>query len=257
MLVSIITPSYNQGKYIEATIKSVLMQTYNDVEYIIIDGGSNDNTLEILKSYEKKLYWVSEPDRGQTHAINKGIKMSKGEIIGWLNSDDLYLPNAIEIVVNYFRIYHEVGLIYGKCQNIDTNGVFMKEYKHYEGFNLNRLLNVNSGMLPQQSAFFRKQLVDKIGFLDEELNYGMDYDYWIRIAKFSKVLNINETLGQFRTHSDSKTCTNSLKMWKEVLMISRKHGGRRFSPLFFKYLIWRLRQPLRPVKHRIKKLFNL
>lgn len=256
MLVSIITPSFNQGKFIEATIKSILMQTYKNIQYIVIDGGSYDNTLEILRFYEKYLYWISEPDRGQTHAINKGIKMCEGEIIGWLNSDDLYLPDAVETIVKYFNRYKDVGLIYGRCENIDFDGNYIHDYKHYENFNLKRLLNVNSGMLPQQSTFFRKKLIDKIGFLNEQLNYGMDYDYWIRIAKVSKVLNINETLGQFRTHSESKTCTNGLKMWREVLTTSRKYGGKRFSPLFFKYIIIRVRQPLRPVKHRIKKLFN-
>src|SRR5688572_25596277 len=137
-LVSIVTPSYNQGRYIEETIQSVLNQDYPNLEYLVLDGGSTDETLEILKRYEGRLVWISEKDRGQADAINKGFHLAKGRILGWLNSDDTYSPGAIRKVAQYFQTHRDVGLLYGEGYHVDTAGKIIERY-NTEPFNFHRL----------------------------------------------------------------------------------------------------------------------
>ncbi len=233
-LVSIVTPSYNQGRFITETIESVFNQTYSNIEYIVIDGGSTDGTIDILKSYEHKgLKWISEKDEGQSDAINKGFKLCNGEIVGWLNSDDVLLPYCVEKVVEEFNKDENIGLVYGDIQIIDENGNLIREYK--PGLlTLERLLKIEQSV-PQPGSFYRKKFVDLVGGLDKQLNFVMDYDLFIKLLKISKAIYIPELLAKFRIHSQSKTFNfSATKSVIEAYRVSRKYGAPVFSALNFK-----------------------
>ncbi|MHA1381529.1 MAG: glycosyltransferase family 2 protein [Candidatus Helarchaeota archaeon] len=240
--VSIITPSYNQGQFIERTILSVLEQDYPNIEYIVIDGGSTDNTLEILKKYENRLIWKSEPDKGQSDAVNKGFRMATGEIIGWLNSDDVYRPGAIRIVVEYFLEHPEVDMVYGECDYIDEFDK-SKNFYHTENFNLKRYINAKD-IIPQQSSFYRKRILDKVGLLDINLNYAMDFDLFIRIGKNGIIKRIPFHLASFRSYVGQKSRFNEevyKAFYREVLFVSRRYGGNPWRRLL-NQKIWTLRR---------------
>jgi lipopolysaccharide transport system ATP-binding protein len=233
-LVTIVTPSYNQGRFIEETILSVLTQDYPNIEYIVIDGGSTDNTLDILKKYEERLAWISESDRGQSHAINKGFRMAKGEILAWLNSDDTYLPGAIGKVVQHFQANPESMMVYGEGYLIDEQSRVTKRFPFTEAFNLWKLVYLWDNIL-QQTAFFRRQVFDHIDLLDENLHYGMDWDLWIRIGKKFRVDYIQEYLGNLREYSEAKTFSGGTPRFNELVSLMRRHGTMRFPPAYFTY----------------------
>ncbi len=233
-LVSIITPSFNQGQFIEETIQSVLSQEYENLEYIVIDGGSTDHTLAVLRKYEGKLHWISESDRGQSHAINKGFRMAKGEIVGWLNSDDTFVPGAISKAVDYLEQHPDVMMVYGEGYLMDEKGNLKGRFPATEPFNLWRLIYYGDYIL-QQTVFIRKKIFDEIPMLDESLHYGMDWDLWIRIGKRFKIAYIPEYLGNLREYATAKTFSGGMKRLEELVCIMRMHGDRRFPPAFFNY----------------------
>lgn len=206
--ISIITPSYNQGKFIEQTIQSVLSQNYPNLEYIIIDGGSTDNTLEIIKKYEDKIaYWVSEPDNGQADAINKGLERATGEIVNWLNSDDILLPNALNTIVEEFTNNPYASFIYGDTNQINENGEIIYTVK-VVNFKKNVLL-YGRILGVQPSIFFRKNVWKKLGFLDEKYKFCMDIEYWIRAAMNNLVFSpVYKTIASNRFHPYTKTIKN-------------------------------------------------
>ncbi len=221
-VVSIITPSYNQGKFIEETIQSVLNQDYPNIEYIVVDGGSTDNTIEILKKYEGRLKWISEKDRGQSDAINKGFRMAKGEILTWLNSDDTYLPGAVRKAVEYFNAHPDVGMVYGKTYLINEAGNVMGDYPT-ESFNYKRLAVFN--FICQPSTFFRREVFFDVGGIDLELHYSMDYDLWVRIVKKYSVKYLPDFLSTYRLHMESKTVSDvhALRVQEECLKTVMKY----------------------------------
>jgi len=221
-LVSIITPSLNQGDYIEKTIKSVINQDYPNVEYFVIDGGSTDDTLNILKKYDSKIMWLSESDRGQAEAINKGIRLTKGEIVVWLNSDDTFLPGAIKKVVNCFLNHSKVKMVYGKSYFIDITDKIVGQYPT-EPFDYQRLAAFN--FICQPSAFFKRDAFFDIGELNPDLQYSLDYDLWIRIAKNFPIMYINQYLSNYRLHKASKTVSyvHALRSHKEGMDTALKH----------------------------------
>ena len=222
-LVSIVTPSYNQGAFIEETILSVKNQTYPNIEHIIMDGGSTDDTLDIIRKYEStyNMHWVSEPDNGQSDAINKGWQKAKGEILGWLNSDDTYMPWAVDTAVKFLSEHPDASLVYGDCNIIDEQSEVAKCYKAGE-FDLKRLLCVEN-MIPQPAAFLRRQVLDITGFLDIDLYFAMDYDFWIRIAVNGlKLEYIPQCLANFRKYPSTKTVSGGLKKGLENLHIIEK-----------------------------------
>lgn len=181
--VSIVTPSYNQGQFIEGTIRSVLLQGYPNLEYIVIDGGSTDGSAEIIKKYEQWLaYWASEPDGGQSDAINKGFSRATGEILAWLNSDDRYEPCAVTEAVDVFLREPEVALVYGTWRCMDVTGRVIENAGNPSDFDPREAISNFLCLIPQPSAFFKRFAVKRIGMLDPRLSYCMDFDLWLRIG---------------------------------------------------------------------------
>ena len=207
--ISIITPSYNQAEFLEGTILSVLNQNYPNLEYIIIDGGSTDGSIEIIKKYEKYItYWVSESDKGQSDAINRGFKMARGEILAWLNSDDTYLPGALGKAVEFFSTHSYIGMVYGKTYFINERGDVIGNYPT-ESFNYNEL--ARSNFFAQPAVFFRREVYFAVGGLDLNLHYTMDYDLWVRIAKKHRVEYLPVFLSTYRLHMESKTVSDDIR----------------------------------------------
>jgi len=203
--ISIITPSFNQDKYLEQTIISVLAQDYLNYEYLVIDGGSDDDSTNILKKYNSKIsYWISEIDMGQTDAINKGLRKSSCEILNWLNSDDCFLPGAFEKIFNAFNDHPEADFIYGDIELIDESGASLGRIL-YPQANLNILI-YGGNLCAQPACFFRRRVIEKIGYLNQELDWSMDYEFWLRAANEKMVFyHMPEVLAQFRLHSGSKS----------------------------------------------------
>lgn len=221
--ISVITPSYNQAQFLEKTILSVLNQNYPNLEYIIIDGGSADGSAEIIKKYERYLsFWVSEKDRGQSDAINKGFRMAKGEIFAWINSDDTYLPGAIKRAVEFFKSRHNVGMVYGMAHYIDETGNIIDNYQT-ESFNYKRLASFN--FISQPSTFFKKNVYYEVGGLDIGLQFAFDYDLWIRMADKFKIEYLPDFLATYRLHEESKSVSerNALDRDGESLRIVLKY----------------------------------
>lgn len=223
MKTTVVTPSYNQGSYIRRTIESVLSQEIEDLEYIVMDGGSTDETVGILKEYGDSLIWKSEKDKGQTDAVNKGIQAAHGDIIGWLNSDDIYYPGAIRKVLDVFHNHPEINVVYGNANHIREDDSFIEEY-YTEDFDYERLKDVC--FICQPSLFFRKKLVDIYGYLDDKLQYCMDYDYWLRLGKGEKFYRLNELIAGSRLYDDNKTLGARRKVHEEMLVMQKKNLGR-------------------------------
>jgi len=210
--ISVITPSYNQDNYLEQTILSVLNQNYPNLEYIIIDGGSTDGSVDIIKKYEKYLaYWISEKDKGQSHAINKGFEKSTGEILAYLNSDDLYLPLTLMKVNDYFSRNPSHKFVFGNLVLIDEDSdiVRLKRQLHYD-FNSGCLLGFGK-IIDQPSSFWSREILSQVGYLDESYEYCMDAEYWSRVARKFKMYHYNEYLSCFRLHSSSKTYSTKIR----------------------------------------------
>ena len=204
--LSVITPSYNQGAFIEKTILSVIGQPNINLEYIIIDGGSTDDTLEIIKQYEDKIsYWVSEPDNGQSDALNKGFAKASGDVVAWINSDDYYEPFVLEHVLEKFNDPN-ISVINGNCMMHYSDSE--KTYLDKSGFiNTSRMLKYWRPYFcpPQPSIFFRREVLQSVGFLDESLNYSMDLDLWLKISLKYKFTYYNALLSHYLIHDSSKS----------------------------------------------------
>jgi glycosyltransferase involved in cell wall biosynthesis len=179
-LVSIITPSLNQGRFIRKTIESVLSQDYPRLEHLVMDGGSTDETLDILRSYGDRITWRSGPDGGQAAAVNSGVRLAKGEILGWLNSDDTYQPGAVTAAVEHLIAHPETAVVYGNAYFIDEHNVVFGAHPT-EDFDLNRLAETT--LICQPTAFIRRSAIEAVGMLDTTLHYCMDYDLFIRLGR--------------------------------------------------------------------------
>jgi glycosyltransferase involved in cell wall biosynthesis len=225
-LVSIVTPSLNQAAYLREAIESVRSQTYAPIEHIVIDGGSTDCTLEILAEYEG-LRWVSEPDRGQSHALNKGFAIAVGEIFGWLNADDAYASTAIAVAVNEIR-RTRAALVYADVTRINDDGVNPRRIRSRPHFDLWTELNLGCGIY-SPAVFFTRSAFEAVGGIDESLQMTMDYDLWLRIGKQYPVARVDAVWGLQRLHPEAKTAR--IDPWPERLAVSRRHGGRLVSPL--------------------------
>jgi glycosyltransferase involved in cell wall biosynthesis len=213
--VSIITPSYNQGKYLEQTIQSVINQTYNNIEYLVIDGGSIDNSVDIIKKYKENIfYWVSEPDNGQADAINKGLKLASGDLLCWVNSDDILYPDYIINRVQQFKENPDVGMIYGDIEQ----GPDLSLRRPCKGkqTSIKNMLKYVKCPIPQQSAIWRRNVVEKIGYLVPQWHVVLDREYFTRIAANYSIKYVPGTVAFFRNHGHSKSTTERAK-WAEEL----------------------------------------
>lgn len=225
--VTVVTPSYNQAEYLENTILSVLNQDYPNIEYVIIDGGSTDGSVDIIKRYQDRLaYWISEPDSGQSNAINKGFKHATGEIFNWLNSDDILMPSAVKIAVHYLLNKPEIGMVYGDRIIIDKKGNFLSLVE-VPSFNAKSMMY--NWTIPQETAFFRREHWFDVGGLDIGINYYLDYDLWCRLNKVTQIYHIPFVLGAYRTHDLAKTFQCRTFRKKESKEEKAKVVSRHFS----------------------------
>ena len=214
MKVSVVTPSFNQGQFIQRTLESVATQTGAEIEHVVFDGGSTDDTVEVLKRFGHGVKWVSEKDKGQTDAVNKGIRATDGEIIGWLNSDDVYYPGAIAHVIAFFESRPDVDVIYGMADHIDLSDYAFEAYPT-EPWNFPRLMD--TCFICQPAAFFRRRVVDQHGLLDEKLRFCMDYEYWLRLAKAGvHFAYMEEKLAGSRLYAENKTLGSRVKVHAEI-----------------------------------------
>jgi len=202
--ISVVTPSYNQAEYLERTILSVLNQGYPNLEYIVIDGGSTDGSVDIIRKYEDRLaYWVSEPDRGQTEAINKGLRRTTGEWLSWQNSDDVYYPDTFLDVAKAAAKHPEADLLIGNMMLIDS---YDRELRYIQYVTPSYGALLAEGMiLTNQAAFWKRRIHDEIGWLDESLHYSFDYEWFLRIAKNHRGVHVNKMWGGYRLHDETKT----------------------------------------------------
>lgn len=233
-LVTVVTPSYNQGQFIRATIESVLSQDYPNVEYIVMDGGSTDQTASVVKDYASRLTFISEKDRGQSHAINKGFRMARGGVVAWLNSDDVYLPGAIGRAIEGFRRNPAAGAVYGEGYLIDRDGETTCRFPCTEPVNLWKLVYLSDYIL-QQTVYFRKDVLDDVGYLNEALHYTMDWDIFIRIAMKYPLEYIPEYMGCLREYAEAKSSAGGRTRVLEIRDFLRRHTGMRIPPGYIVY----------------------
>ncbi|MCX6078716.1 MAG: glycosyltransferase family 2 protein [Chloroflexi bacterium] len=243
-LISIITPSFNQVRYIDATIRSVLDQDYPAIEYIIVDGGSHDGSVDIIQSYANKLaWWISEKDNGQTDALNKGFSQAKGEILAWINSDDTYEPGALASAAKYLTNHPETGMVYANTNFIDETGQKIGRFPAAQTDY--RRLRQGYVHIPQQAAFFRADLWKQAGPLDQDFYFAMDYDLWVRLAKLAPLAYLPEqTWANFRLHNSGKTILADDRCWPEMLKVHYRDGGSIFAQIVAKYYVRKLVAPI-------------
>ncbi len=244
--VSIITPSYNQGQFIEATIQSVLKQTYPNIEYIVVDGGSTDTTMTIVDRYRHRISRViHERDKGQSDAINKGFRQATGELVGWINSDDILYPNCVAQMVDYYRQHGDGAIYYGSMlDRIDVRG------KRISAHTLcipdqSYLLNRNYDII-QPGSFYSTQLVRQVGYLNEHIHYSMDLDLWLRLLKHGPIYSYaDESVAGFRIWGDSKTSTGGQRFLNDIIQVLKHHGASAYAPALLKAKYQRMRKQIK------------
>ena len=248
--ITVVTPSYNQAAFLEQTIRSVLDQDCENLEYILVDGGSTDGSLEIIRRYSDRLaWWVSEPDRGQTDAINKGFARATGDVLAWLNSDDTYESGALREAVDFLDRHPEVGLVYGDANYIDGEGRVIGRFNARQT-DTERLMR-GAVYIPQQAAFFRRRLWEQVGPLDPDFYFAMDYDLWVRLARISRLQYLpGHTWANFRLHSAAKTMSDDPRCWPEMLKVHRREGGHPLSMMTLRYFARRAFAPLINLRRR-------
>ncbi len=228
--ITIITPSYNQGEFLEDTIRSVLDQNYPNLEYFVIDGGSTDNSVDTIKRYAEHFdWWVSEKDRGQSHAINKGLERATGEIITWLNSDDFFYPGALDTIAQAAVAHPEAGLFIGNGTIADRQGRRVRRYSKTVAFDYDALLR-GANYILQPSTFLRKRVFDEQGPIDEKIIYCMDLELWLRVGNKYPVVTIDEELAAFRWYDEVKSVAGLFREWASMYEITRRYCKDPITP---------------------------
>jgi glycosyltransferase involved in cell wall biosynthesis len=230
--ISIVTPSLNQGRFIRRTITSVLDQGYPNLEYLIMDGESDDDSCAIAAEFVPRVTLVRERDQGQANAINKGFSRTSGEILAWLNSDDYYAPATLAKVAEVFATRPDVHLVYGDVEWVTEEEQPLASVVTVEPFNLDRLLSVGC-FVSQPAAFFRRSAFEAVGKLREDLHWCIDYDLWIRLGKRFQALYIPEKLAFYRWYAESKTASGGSPRYAEVEHMIISHGGAGL-PAFYR-----------------------
>jgi glycosyltransferase involved in cell wall biosynthesis len=240
-LITIVTPSFNQGQFIEETIFSVLNQTYKNIQYILVDGGSNDNTMEVVNRYRDRIdSIIHEKDRGQADAINKGFRIAKGELVGWINSDDILYPDCLEKIVELYNENPNAAIYYHSKNNvIDEQSNIINTYQHIIP-NRNHLLKINYNVV-QQGSFYNRTLVERVGYLNIENHYSMDLDLWLSLLKHGSILcTYDKSHSGFRVYSGTKTDTGKENFLKNIYNVLVKHGAKYYYPTVWHriYIYW-------------------
>jgi glycosyltransferase involved in cell wall biosynthesis len=232
--ISIVTPSFNQGKFLSATLESVLGQGYPALEYLVLDGGSEDNSVEVIKQRESELsFWRSGPDQGQAAAINEGFRRCSGVIFGWLNSDDLYTPGTLfEVATILGKITDQPVVMYGGCE-LFHHAKRVPEVRPAAPFD-SELLQVTD-YLDQPSVFWTRAAWDLVGPLDESLHYAFDWDWFLRASRSCKFIRSDKMLSRYRIHSEHKSGTGGEKRWREVVEVVKRHSSDRVAD-HYRYL---------------------
>jgi glycosyltransferase involved in cell wall biosynthesis len=228
--VSIVTPSYNMARFLAETIESVLSQDYPNIEYLVMDGGSRDGTVELLKSYGDRVRWVSEPDNGQSDAVNKGYQRMNGEIFTFLNADDTFLPGAVSAAVDAFLKEPHMAVVYGDAWYTDEENRIIRAYPvdPYDYQRLGTLCHIC-----QPAAFIRGDVFGEVGMLDASLHLTLDYDLWLRISEKYEMRKIDRPLANSRMWADNKTLSRRRTTFEEVVQILKRHRG--YVPLNWVY----------------------
>lgn len=228
-LISIVTPSYNQARFLEDTLRSVVAQAYPRTEHIVIDGGSSDGSVDIIRRYAPHLRsWVSEPDRGQSHAINKGLAQAQGDVLTWLNSDDTYLPGALDEVGRFFAGHPDIDLVYGDYVYTDAAGQPMRRRHVFNSIAYESLLYHD--YLGQPAVFFRRSLFGKVGPLDESLHYCMDWDLFLRMWPVCRPRHVPKVLATYRLDQAAKSNAEDTEAAVAAAhLVQQRHMNRRFS----------------------------
>jgi glycosyltransferase involved in cell wall biosynthesis len=224
LTVSIVTPCLNPGRHLAPTLDSVLWQDYPHIEYLVMDAGSTDGTIKLLRSFGDRLRWISEPDGGQADAINKGFARTSGDILGWLNADDTYSLGAVRAAVEFLAQHPEVGMVYGDADFIDEAGKRIGPCAHVEPFNRHRLIHY-SDFIVQPAAFFRRSAFEAVGGVDANLHWAMDYDLWLKLAERHTIAYLPKVLAHYRWLSASKTASGGWKRIDEIRSVLERHGA--------------------------------
>jgi glycosyltransferase involved in cell wall biosynthesis len=229
--VTLITPSYNSGEYLAAAIESVLGQDYPNIDYLVMDGGSTDGTVDLLKTYGPRVRWVSEKDAGQSDAIARGFEQTAGTILGWLNADDELKPGAIRAIVDTFLANPEAALIYGNADFIAGDGQNIGNCTVVEPYSFHRLVFYGDYII-QPAAFFSRQAYEDVGGLDKSLNWAMDWDLWIRLARRYDVVYLEELLASYRWLGSNKTAAGGFDRLQEIETVARRYGCKGLPAYF-------------------------
>ena len=220
--ITVVTPSFNQARYLGRTIRSVLDQGYPNVEYVVMDGGSTDGSIDIIQRYAGRLaYWVSEPDGGQSAAINAGWRRGSGEIVAWLNSDDYYLPGAVQTAVDFLVTHPDELMVYGQAELVDPAGASLASLG--QPFS-RRVMMLKADCIPQPAAFIRRSALDSVGYLDESLHFVMDLEFFIRVSQVREPRFIPAVLAGATWHAEAKTATGRAEMARERWQVRSRHA---------------------------------
>lgn len=241
--ITLVTPSFNQAAFLSRTIESVLGQNYPHLEYMIIDGGSTDGSVDIIRQYAGRLaYWTSEPDRGQAHAVNKGLQRGTGEIVGWLNSDDTLAPGALHAIAEAYARRPDVDLVYGHTCVIDAEDRVVRRLCAVPT-NADELIRYNLNIWSQPGTTWRRRLHERVGYLDESLHYLMDGEFWVRAARAGRIQFLPRHLGNLRVHEQTKTARHAEAMEAERRQVLERFGAPDVRP--WERRLWRIRRLLR------------